>query len=192
MTVEVVPATAERFEDLATIIGPSTPGGDACWCLSCRLTSSENSRLVGPQREEKVRELTRQPVVPGLLAYVDGEVAGWVNTGPRAAIGRLQRSRTILPVDDVPVWCVLCFVVRKGFTGRGLTRELLRGATEFARAHSAPAIEGYPIDPAGGWVSSAFLYVGTASTFAAEGFEVIGSTLATSGRLPRLVMRKRL
>jgi GNAT superfamily N-acetyltransferase len=139
-----------------------------------------------------MRALTERPIAPGMLAYVDGAPAGWVNVGPRSEIGRLQRSRTITPVDDVPVWSVLCFVVRAGFRRRGLTRQLLRGAAQYAALHGAPAIEGYPVDPAGRRLSGTLLFVGIASTFEAEGFERIGSTLATSAGLPRIVMRKPL
>lgn len=139
-----------------------------------------------------MRQLTAEPIAPGMLAYVDGEPAGWVNFGPRASIGRLQRSRTILPVDDVPVWSVLCFVTRPGFRRKGLTRELLRGASGYAAEHGAPAIEGYPVDTAGDRLSGTLLFVGVASTFAAEGFEVLGTTGATSAGRPRLVMRKQL
>ncbi|MFC4243059.1 GNAT family N-acetyltransferase [Gryllotalpicola reticulitermitis] len=191
MNIEVLPATAERFDDVARMLAPSRPGTPSCWCLSCRLDSHEAHLLSAePQRRERMQRLTQEPIAPGMLAYVDGEVAGWVNFGPRESIGRLQRSRTILAVDDVPVWSVLCFVVRPGFRRKGLTRELLRGASTYACEHGAPAIEGYPVDPAGDRLSGTMLFVGIASTFAAEGFELVGTTGATSAGRPRLVMRK--
>jgi hypothetical protein len=193
MSIEVVPATVDRFDDLAGIIGPSRPGAPACWCLSCRLDSHEHGLLrTEAQRRDRMRRMTEQPVAPGMIAYVGGEPAGWVNVGPRSEIGRLQRSRTITPVDDVPVWSVLCFVVKTGFKRQGLTRALLHGAAEYAGEHGAPAIEGYPVDTEGRRLSGTLLFVGIASTFAAEGFERIGSTLATSAGLPRIVMRKPL
>jgi GNAT superfamily N-acetyltransferase len=193
MTVEVVPATSDRFDDLAVLLAPTRPGTPACWCLSCRVDSHERNLLrTEPQRRERMRQLTAEPVAPGMLAYVDGKPAGWVNFGPRASIGRLQRSRTILPVDDVPVWSVLCFVTRPGFRRKGLMRELLRGASSYAAEHGAPAIEGYPVDTGGDRLSGTMLFVGVASAFAAEGFEVIGTTGATSAGRPRLVMRKAL
>lgn len=193
MTIDVLPATAERFDDLATLLAPSRPGTPACWCLSCRLDSHEHGLLrTEPQRRDRMRRLTEEPIAPGMIAYVDGEPAGWVNVGPRAAIGRLQRSRTILPVDDVPVWSVLCFVIATAHRRQGLMRELLRGATEYARDHGAPAIEGYPVDTGGARLSGTLLFVGIASAFSAEGFEQIGETGATSAGRRRLVMRKTL
>jgi hypothetical protein len=44
-----------------------------------------------------------------MLAYVDGEVAGWCGFGVRPRLPRLERSRTIPKVDDKPVWAILCF-----------------------------------------------------------------------------------
>lgn len=191
MTAAVVPATAERFEDLARLLAPSRPGAPACWCLSCRVDSHERGVLkTESQRRERMRGLTEEAIAPGMLAYVGGEPAGWVNFGPREAIGRLQRSRTITPIDDVPVWSVLCFVVAAGYRRRGLMRELLRGASAYSREHGAPAIEGYPVDTAGDRLSGTLLFVGVASAFAAEGFELIGTTSATSAGRPRVVMRK--
>jgi hypothetical protein len=111
MALAVVPATANRFDDVATVLG-----GDrdrACWCLYWRLTSGEFNRV--PDRPGKVRELLVADPAPGLLAYRDGTVAGWCGLGPRAQMGRLARSRTIPVVDELPVWSVTCFVVRTGF-----------------------------------------------------------------------------
>lgn len=55
---------------------------------------------------------------------------------------------------------------------------------------SAPALEGYPIDPAGARVSTAFAYVGTTSMFEAAGFHRVVQTAARSASLPRWLMRR--
>jgi ribosomal protein S18 acetylase RimI-like enzyme len=34
--VEVRPATLERFDDVATLLGPKDPTASVCWCLSHR------------------------------------------------------------------------------------------------------------------------------------------------------------
>jgi hypothetical protein len=51
---------------------------------------------------------------------------------------------------------------------------------------------GYPIDPDGARVNSAFAYVGTTSLFEAAGFKRIETTKARSARLPRWIMRRDL
>jgi GNAT superfamily N-acetyltransferase len=187
MGLEVVPATADRFDDVATVLGA---GSKACWCLYWRLSSGEYDRV--PDRPGKVRELLAATPAPGLLAYRDGTVAGWCGLGPRAQMGRLVRSRTILAVDALPVWSVTCFVVRTGFRRQGVARALLASAVSYAAEHSAPAVEGYPIDPAGTRVSAAFAYVGTTSMFEAAGFRRVTQTAARSAGLPRWLMRRDL
>jgi GNAT superfamily N-acetyltransferase len=185
MALEVLPATAERFDDVATLLGRSDK---ACWCLYWRLASGEYDRV--PDRPARVRQLLAGDPAPGLLAYLDGTVVGWCGLGPRSQMGRLIRSRTIPAVDDLPVWTVTCFVVRPGYRRRGVARALLAGAVSYAGEHSAPALEGYPIDPAGARVSTVFAYVGTTSMFEAAGFHRVVQTAARSASLPRWLMRR--
>lgn len=187
MPFEVHPATEDRFDDVATLLAPR--GGPACWCLYYRLSSGDYNRLRHADRPATVRELTGRRPSPGLLAYCDGEPAGWCGFGPRADMERLQRSRTIDPVDDSPVWSVVCFVVRPGFRRRGVTRVLLHGVIDYARSAGAAGLEAYPIDPAGARVHQSAAYVGTTDLFEAAGFRRVSQTRATSARLPRWVMR---
>jgi len=182
---EVLPATTERFGEVATLLGR---GNNGCWCLYWRLASGEFNRV--PDRPGKVRELLAGDPAPGLLAYLDETVVGWCGLGPRSQMGRLARSRTIPAVDDLPVWSVTCFVVRTGFRRKGVARALLASAVSYAAEHSAPALEGYPIDPAGARVSTAFAYVGTTSMFEAAGFHRVMQTNAHSASLPRWLMRR--
>ncbi|MGD0608232.1 MAG: GNAT family N-acetyltransferase [Streptosporangiaceae bacterium] len=185
MALKVLPATVERFDDVAAVLGGADKG---CWCLYWRLASGEFNRV--PDRPGKVRELLAGDPAPGLLAYLDGTVAGWCGLGPRSQMGRLARSRTIPAVDDLAVWSVTCFVVRTGFRRKGVARALLTGAVSYAAEHSAPALEGYPIDPAGARVSTSFAYVGTTSMFEAAGFRRVVQTDARSASLPRWLMRR--
>ena len=60
--IEVTPA--HDFEGIHTMLGPKKPESSVCWCLSWRLSSKENRELVGVQRAEKVRALTRRTIAP--------------------------------------------------------------------------------------------------------------------------------
>jgi hypothetical protein len=67
----------------------------------------------------------------GLVAYVDDEPAGWVAVEPRTAYPKLRTSRVPWSGRDEDkgddgIWAVTCFVVRKGYRGRGLTYPLAR------------------------------------------------------------------
>ena len=188
MAVEIRPATEERFPDVATMVGPKRPDANVCWCLSHRIDSRTNRELRGPARGAYVRELTRRPVAPGVLAYESGEVAGWAAVAPRAELP-FARSRLIPRVDDLPVWTVWCLRVRPGHRGRGLAHALLAGAVAYAREHGAPAVEGYPADNRGARVDLTMAFVGTRKLFEDAGFAKVADTDAVAGGFPRVVMR---
>jgi GNAT superfamily N-acetyltransferase len=147
--------------------------------------------LVGPARGEYVRELTRRPVAPGVLAYEGGEVVGWAAVAPRSELP-FERSTKIPHVDDVPVWAVWCIRVRPGHRGKGISHSLLEGAVAYARSQGAPAIEGYPVDNKGEKVNITMAYVGTRALFERAGFTKAADTEAVSGGFPRVVMRMAL
>jgi GNAT superfamily N-acetyltransferase len=189
MSVVVVPATADRFDDVAALLAPRNPDAPACWCLYYRCTSSQFSKLRGAERPAALKSLCEREVAPGVLAYLDGQVVGWCALGPRAEMGRLQRSRTIPAVDGTPVWSIVCFVVRSGFRRRGVAGALLDGAIAYAAEHGATVLESYPIDTEGGRVSGAFLFVGTTSMFERAGFVRLIETSAHSAGRSRWLMR---
>jgi GNAT superfamily N-acetyltransferase len=191
-TLEVHPATADRFDDVATVLGPRDPTAPACWCLAYRVTSGQFHALQGTDRPDYLRGLCEREVAPGLLAYLDGEVAGWCALGPRSEMGRLQRSRTIPKVDDVPVWSVVCFVVRAGFRRRGVAAALLDAAIGYAAEQGATVLEAYPIDTDGARVSGTLLFVGTTSMFERAGFDRVVETAARSAGRTRWLMRREL
>lgn len=122
MTVEV--RAASVFEDVRAVIGPKRPDANVCFCLSYRLGAKENNALRGPARAAKVAELCAADPPPGVLAYHDGEPAGWAAVAPRAQTS-FARSRTIPHVDDLPVWSVWCIRVRPGHRRQGLVHHLL-------------------------------------------------------------------
>ena len=184
MAVEVVPAVG-RFDDFATVVGPKTAGVRGCWCMAYR-----NSSLELPERIAYMRgECSTEPG-PGVLAYLDGQPAGWCSIAPRSSYRRLTRSRTIPHVDDRDPWAVVCFVVRGGFRKRGLMHDLLDGALEHARQHDAEVVEGYPVDAGDGRVDVISGYVGTVALFERHGFQRVVQTSGQSGHRPRWLMRR--
>ncbi|HEX6325880.1 MAG TPA: GNAT family N-acetyltransferase [Jiangellaceae bacterium] len=188
MSIEVRPATAARFDDVATMLGPKNPDSSVCWCLSHRLDSKTNGELVGPARGEYVRRLCSRNVAPGVLGYEDGEVVGWAAVAPRAELP-FARSRKIPHVDELPVWSVWCIRVRPGHRGKGISHALLDGAVAYAQSHGAPAIEGYPVDNKGKKVDLTMAYVGTRALFERAGFTKAADTKSVSGGFPRVLMR---
>src|SRR5258706_10833248 len=85
-------------------------------------------------------------VATGLLAYLHGEVVGWIAVEPRESYSRLAHSRALKPVDDQVVWSVTCFFVAKNSRRKGITVELLKAAVEHVRKQGGKIVEGYPVD----------------------------------------------
>ncbi len=192
-TWQTHPVTPDRFEDFADVINPNRRASH-CWCLSHRLRAQDIARLGGSgadAREQSMRALCERDVPPGVVTYRDGVPVGWCHVGPRADIPRLVGSRLIRPVDDVPVWSIVCVVVRGGHRRQGVTGRLIEGAVAYAASRGAPAVEAYPVDPSGR-MDTTMAFVGTRAMFERAGFEVIGTTDAVASKLPRLVMRRTL
>jgi ribosomal protein S18 acetylase RimI-like enzyme len=86
---------------------------------------------------------------PGLIGYHGGVPVGWVSLGPREEYLKLRRSPVMKPVDDQPVWSIICFVVPSAYRGQGVARALLAGAIAYARKSGAKLLEAYPVDRRG-------------------------------------------
>jgi GNAT superfamily N-acetyltransferase len=186
MAIEVRPATG-RWDDFASFMVPRQPGGGGCVCMTYR-----DSSLDMPGRIAHMRTLCGSEPGPGVLAYVDGQVAGWCSVAPKSSYRALVNSRTIPHVDDEDVWSVVCFVVRPGFRHRGLMHQLLAAAVEHAHAMGAPALEGYPVDPGSERVDQTSGYVGTVPLFEVHGFSRVRQTTGRRGGQPRWLVRRDL
>ncbi|PXA70931.1 GNAT family N-acetyltransferase [Cryobacterium arcticum] len=174
------------------MFAPKKPESSVCWCLSWRLSSKENRALTGTARADKVRELCSRPLAPGVLAHIDGEVAGWAGIAPRADLHPFRTSRKIPHLDDLPVWSLWCIRVRPGYRKQGLTPALIDGAVEYARASGAPCVESYPADNGDERMDLTMAYVGTRRMFERAGFRKAADTDSVVGGFPRILMRRML
>ncbi|ANH37143.1 Acetyltransferase (GNAT) family protein [Nocardioides dokdonensis FR1436] len=190
-TWETHPVTPDRFEDFADVLNPNRRASH-CWCLSHRLGAKQIEELGQGSRERAARALCERERPPGVLTYRDGTPAGWCSIGPRADNPRLVSSRVNRPLDDVAVWSIIYVVVRAGHRRQGVTTPLLEGAVAWAAAEGAPAVEAYPVDPAGERMDLTMAFVGTRAMFEKVGFEVVGTTDAVASSMPRLVVRRYL
>ena len=191
MVFDARPVTPDRVDDFVAVVNPNRRASH-CWCLSHRLSAREITELGGGSREAAFRALCARENPPGVIGYDDGEPVGWCSIGPRSENTRLTQSRLIRPLDDMPVWSIICVVIRGGYRRRGYTTPLIDGAVEFAATRGAPAVESYPVDPGSGRIDLTMAFVGTRAMFANAGFEVVGVADAVASKLPRLVMRRTL
>ena len=141
--LEIRPLTPERFDDLAALF---EEGGDPrwCWCTYFRVRGRDwsNSTAAGNRAELAARAGDEPPA--GLLAYEGETVVGWMSLGPRETYDRLASSKVLGPLDDAPVWSMVCFVVGKRARGRGVARAMLDAAIDHARRHGATTSRGVP------------------------------------------------
>ncbi|HEY5012505.1 MAG TPA: GNAT family N-acetyltransferase [Acidimicrobiia bacterium] len=192
--ISVVPANEASWADLQTVLG--TRGDPSrCQCQFFKIPGAEFRSVPVEERARRLHEQTGcddpgSPATSGLVAYLDGEPAGWCAVEPRTAYPRLLGSRipwsgrTEDPTDD-GVWAVTCFVTRVGFRHRGVSRALACAAVGFARERGARSLEAYPmITQPEQEISWGELYVGSRSIFAAAGF-----TQVTKPTVRRVVMR---
>ena len=171
MTLEFRPVTRECWQDLESLFG-ECGAYSGCWCMYWRLTRREFTRLQGEGNRRAMKALIKGGTVPGIIAYSNGEPVGWCSIGPRPDFPSLNRSRTLKPVDDQPVWAIVCFFLAAPLRGRGALRELLAGAVAYAREQGAAIVEGYPVEltrAPSGYKG----YTGVVSTFRRAGFEEV-------------------
>jgi GNAT superfamily N-acetyltransferase len=168
-TIEIEPLTIERWADLEALFGPRGACG-GCWCMTWRLTRSEYERNKGESNRNLFRDIVAEGSPIGLLAYDGDEPVGWCAVAPRDEFSTLDRSRILKRVDDQPVWSVVCFFVRRSHRGRGLTVRLLEAAIEYAGAHDAKIVEGYPVEPRKPEMPPVFAFTGLVSAFRQAGF----------------------
>ncbi len=179
--VSVVPANQASWDDIQTVVGPMRCHGFRCFCQ--RFKMGWNDWMGGVPDEERAHRLRAQTdcghpgegPTSGLIAYVDGEPAGWCNVEPRPAFTFLPDARVVSKKrgedrSDPTVWVVACFVVRTEFRRCGMMRDLAAAAVEFACQHGARALEAYPmITEPGVEITWGELHVGSRKVFEEAG-----------------------
>ena len=185
-----VPVTPERLDDLAVLF--DQPGDPKwCWCASFHVRRLVKRATPAENRAAFTERVERGPA-PGLIAYRDGRAIGWVSLGRREEFLKLAHQKVLAPVDDRPVWSIVCFVVDRRERGRGIGRALLDAAIAYARANGATLLEAYPADTSGGRIPPPLAYKGTLSMFERAGFEVVARRRASKNTAIRPIVRREL
>ncbi len=168
------PLTPDHWPDLERLFGPRGASG-GCWCMWWRLSHADFVRGKGEDNRAALRRIVDSGDPPGLLAYVDNDPAGWVSLSPRAQFPRLAGSRILAPIDDLPVWSIVCFFIQRGYRRQGLMSALIRAAVDYATSRGAAMLEAYPIEQKQGkQTADTFVYTGLASAFRQSGFTEVG------------------
>jgi len=193
-TLDIRPLTPDRLPDLASLF---EQGGDPnwCWCAYFRIRGFDFSKG-GKERHRSAMEAATYATAevdraPGLVAYDGDEAVGWISIGPREDYERLAHSTVLKPLDDKPVWSIVCFVVGRQARGRGVARKLLEAGVDYAREHGARFLEAYPVEVAEGKrVPAGDVYRGTLSMFEKAGFKVAARRTTPGSRTTRPIVRR--
>ncbi len=168
MKLTIRPLTPDLWPALEDLFGKNG-ACHGCWCMYMRIGSAYRKR---PREKNKAafREVVKRGPPPGLLAFYGHTAVGWCQLTPRDAVPQLDHVWRLKRADDIPVWSISCFYVRKGYRRRGITSALIVAALKAAKRARVPALEAYPFDAA---VSPSSTSTGYASTFARAGFRTI-------------------
>ncbi len=181
---EAHPLTPDRWNDFETLFGAKGACG-GCWCMFPRLRRSEYERLKGEGNRRAMKKLVGGRV-PGLLGYVEAKPVAWCSIEPRELIGSLARSRILAPIDDEPVWSIVCLFIERSHRGRGVSTRMIEAAVRYAKSRGAAIVEAYPVEPKKTPMPAVFAYPGIASAYLAAGFREVARRSET-----RPIMRRR-
>lgn len=167
MTLTIRPLTTENFADVeALFTARGCSYAKACWCTAYCFRKAD----VPKDRRAALRDLAQSAkIAPGLVGYRDDAPVGWISLGPREDFGPVATSRIMKPIDDTPVWSVICFVVPKEHRGAGVAHAMLDGGIAYARQKKARVLEAYPYEVEKR-TNDQWLWFGTATMYLKAGF----------------------
>ncbi|WP_284619196.1 GNAT family N-acetyltransferase [Aquabacterium humicola] len=138
--------TSARFDDLQALFAArGCSVARNCWCMYYRWSGHPPPGRRAEVSRSAFKALLDEGRHMGLIAYAGREPVGWLSVGPREDYAKLARSPVMKPVDEQPVWSVVCFVVAGRWRGQGVAKALLDAAVERARRKKI-TLEAYPVD----------------------------------------------
>lgn len=166
------PVTAEKWSDLERLFrdGHPFPG---CWCMYWRFKRREFEKKYGDENRRAFRRIVKSGEAPGILAYSDGEPAGWCSVAPREAFGVLDRSPVLKRVDGEPVWSITCFFIPRRHRGCGMSEALVGASIDYVGENGGSIVEAYPLIPERSKNPAISAYMGLLSTYLRLGFKEV-------------------
>ncbi len=180
------PLTPGRWPAFERLFGPRGAYG-GCWCLWWRTTRAEFERGQGEGNRQALEAIVKGGEVPGILLYADDEPVGWCSVAPREDFASLGRSRVLKPIDDTPVWSIVCFYVAQGYRNQGVLHRLIDGAVDWVRENGGTTVEAYPTVPKNGRMPPVSSFMGAPEAFRRSGFVEVKRASAA-----KMIMRKEL
>lgn len=183
--IDIRPVTRANWPDLERLF--EAPGGPKyCWCMTWR-EMPDRAEASNADRRAALHDRVEASVPIGLLAYLDGEPAGWCSVAPRSTFrplvpgGGNARERPghaaegLGHAEEAPepaenIWSITCFFIPRKHRRTGLAGRLLDAAVEHSFQNGADLVEAYPVDPD----SPSYRFMGFVEMFRRRGFAETG------------------
>jgi hypothetical protein len=120
----VTPLTARLWPTFVDLLDEGGPAS-RCWCMAPRIGASWR-RQSPRQNRDAFQDIVEEGPPPGLLALERKTAVGWCQLTPREAVPAVERSWRTRRVDELPVWLISCFYIRKGHRRQGITALLIQ------------------------------------------------------------------
>ncbi len=137
-----------------------------------RTSRSQFERRQGRGNRATMKDLVDAGTVPGILLYEHGDPVAWCSVAPREEYASLNRSPVLRPLDEVPVWSIVCFYVAKSHRRRAMLEALIRAAVDYVAQRGGRVVEAYPTPPRqdGARLPPVSSFMGIPSVFERSGF----------------------
>ena len=179
MSFTIRALTPDLWPALEELFSGQWPVG-RCWCMYWRIGNDYRKNPPGANKAAFC-DLVQNGPPPGLLAFDGTLPIGWCQLTPRDALPWLEHAWRLKRVDDIAVWSISCFYIRKGYRKKGVTSALIAAALDEAKRAGAPALEAYPLDAK---LTPSASSTGFVSTFKRAGFRIVARHVP-----PRPIMR---
>ena len=167
--LEFKPLTPGRWPDFEALFGERGAYG-GCWCMWWRTTRSQFQQQQGEGNRKAMRAIVRSGTVPGILAYDGARAVGWCSIAPRGQYGSLNRSPVLKPLDEKPVWSLVCLFVHRDHRQQGVATALIGAAVDYVREQGGKVVEAYPTVPREDRLPPVSSYMGIPAMFERAGF----------------------
>ena len=186
--VTVRPLDADRADEFLQFMEErafaDNPSWRGCYCFNFRFagTDAESWARTGADNRRDMAQAIREGRAHGLLAYVDGQIAGWCSASPKAEMPALA-GRDWMPAEGGGVGIIGCLTIGPRHRRHGIARMLIEHALDYLAGLGCRVVEAYPLreveaDSHGHW--------GPIQVYRALGFETYRE------HPQRLVVRRRV
>ena len=173
LNLSFYPLTVDRWKDFEKLFGAN--GACAgCWCMYWFMKKQEyDEKRKDGRTKKEMKRMVKENIEPGIVAYNNDIPVGWIAVQPREKYTRLANSKIPQPVDDRPVWSIVCLFIHKNYRKKGISVELIKNACRFAAVKGGTIVEAYPTETKNKTAAPVFIYTGTASAFKKAGVKEV-------------------